>query len=54
MIILEKPVVRDNLIAETLGERIGVEMRTTQDLMNWIIFGDPKKRSFFGDGSKDF
>lgn len=30
------------LIARTFGEKQGVELRTTKDLMDWIVFGDPK------------
>jgi len=29
-------------IAATFGEKVGVDMRSTDDLMNWLIFGDDK------------
>lgn len=54
MIITEKPVIHDSLIAETFGASIGVEMKSTRELMNWIIFGDPKQQSFLGRDTKGF
>lgn len=35
-----------NAFVSTFGDRVGTEMRTTNDLMNWLIFGDTKQRYY--------
>lgn len=46
--LIEKPTIPDgNPIAMSLGEKLGVDMKSTKDLMNWVIFGDPKERGYF-------
>ena len=41
-----------NPIAKTFGEKLGIEMNTTEELMNYIIFGNPKEKGFFPENNK--
>lgn len=40
-----------NGILATFSEKIGVPMKSTDDLMNWIVFGNTKDKLFTSDSS---
>lgn len=38
-------------LVSSFSENIGVELRSTNDLMNWIIFGNTKDKMFTSNNS---
>lgn len=40
--MVEKPTQGTGLVS-TLSDKVGVEMKNSNDLMNWIIFGKENK-----------
>lgn len=55
MVLIPKVVMpKDNFLITNFGDKIGVEMKSTKDLMNWIIFGDTKQDGYFSEvGNND-
>ena len=44
--LLTVEILRGNPLITTFGEKMSVEMKSTEELVGWIIFGDTKQKSF--------
>lgn len=51
---IAKPTVESSTLVTTFGSKVGVEMKTTNDLMNWIIFGDATRTFNVATNPSDF
>lgn len=51
---IEKPKIVDNAFVKSFYNSIGVEINNTNQLMNWIIFGDVKQKSFLNQNNNEF
>jgi len=53
-VLLPKVEVPNNsLFVTTFGNKVHVDMKSTKDLMNWIVFGDIKQKGFSFNSKKD-
>lgn len=48
-----KPTTGNSSFVSTFGASVGEELKNPDDLMNWIIFGDPNVK-LFSANTNDF